>query len=116
MSQIPNFIFLKKGEKGSRGDNGSSGKDGAQGQKGQPGPRGMPGICDAKVFASRYLGVSWCGYCSVSFQSSVHHFVIAPVSKARKLPYFLLYILPLISYIFQVTRTPPEGIFPLSNL
>ena len=89
-SQIPNFIFLKKGEKGSRGDNGSSGKDGPHGLKGQQGPRGMPGICDATVFASRYLGVSWCGYCSVSFQSSVHHFVIAPVSKARKLPYFLL--------------------------
>ena len=56
---VPNFIFLKKGEKGSRGDNGSPGKDGPQGQKGQPGPRGMPGICDAKVFASRYLGFFW---------------------------------------------------------
>ena len=49
---VLNFIFLKKGEKGSRGDNGSSGKDGLQGQKGQQGPKGMPGICDAKVFAS----------------------------------------------------------------
>ena len=53
---VPNYIFLKKGEKGSHGDKGSQGKDGPQGQKGKQGPRGMPGTCDAKVFASRYLG------------------------------------------------------------
>ena len=54
---VPNYIFLKKGEKGSHGDKGSQGKDGPQGQKGKQGPRGMPGTCDAKVFASRYLGL-----------------------------------------------------------
>lgn len=53
---VTNYIFLKKGEKGSHGDKGSQGQDGPQGQKGKQGPRGMPGTCDAKVFASRYLG------------------------------------------------------------
>ena len=56
---VPNYIFLKKGEKGSHGDKGSQGQDGPQGQKGKQGPRGMPGTCDAKVFASRYLGFFW---------------------------------------------------------
>ena len=50
------YLFKKKGEKGWHGDKGSQGKDGPQGQKGKQGPRGMPGTCDAKVFASRYLG------------------------------------------------------------
>ena len=56
---VPNYIFLKNGEKGSHGDKGSQGKDGPQGQKGKQGPRGMPGTCDTKVFAARYLGFLW---------------------------------------------------------
>ena len=111
------FDLFWKGEKGSHGEKGSEGKDGPQGQKGKQGPRGMPGTCDAKVFASRYLGVSWCGYCFVSFQSfctSFRDLISKQHQETTIFPTVDFY--PIISYIFHVIRTPPEGMFRLSTL